>query len=349
MNVHKYNVSTNNAYMLPSDPPGFATTMTVFSILVIIVGFLGNMAAIITMCKQWSSLKSTEVFIFILAFNDLLLSCIAPVLGLNELGVISNQLLNDSGCQFLFWFLTTLNTQSTWIMVAIAVDRFIMIVVEPCSFRRSTNKWKILLINIVIFILASPVGALYFYRVVVVTYGNSSRCSTLYLSTKEDLIHSSIILGIQMAIPAFILTSLYAWMIIELRKPVEFQENIRATEKRKQQNWQVIRIFLSIIVIFYVTALPPHITYMIYEVNQINRITWTKRKLELFYYTYITLRAISNLNYCIDPFIYACLYMTDIKGKIRNTFLRHRSPTTDLRETHPMQAASRPISDVVLA
>ena len=313
-----------------SDWPRFVQITTFFSALVIIVGTLGNMATIITMCRRWSSLKSTEVFIFILVVIDLILSSAFPVRLLKELDVISFPLLNDSGCQFFIWLILTLNTQSIWVMVSVAVDRFLMIVVKPYSFRRSTKKWKILMINFVIFLLSSTVGVLFFYRV----RSESGRCCRVfYISAEEDLIHAASIFAIQFVIPGFILTILYTSMIIKLRKPVGFQDNIRAMQIRKRENWKVMRLFLSIIIIFYVTAFPHQIVYMIYTIH-INKVE------EVFNYALFSSWALSCLNYCIDPFVYASFYMKDIKQKIRNVFLRHWSPKIEFTEIHPMQAVN---------
>ena len=49
-------------------------------------------------------------------------------------------------------------------------------------------------------------------------------CGLLYISAEKDLIHTASIFAIQFVIPAFILTILYASMIIKLRKPNNFQE-----------------------------------------------------------------------------------------------------------------------------
>ena len=317
-----------------SDWAKFNEIITFFSALAIVVGSLANMVAIIAMCNRWSSLKSTEVFIFVLMIIDLCLSSALPVAILNQLGTITFPSQNYSVCQFLAWFAVTLNTQSAWVLVAIAVDRFIMIVAKPYSFRTSTNKWKILMINFTIFLLASMMGVPYLYRM---KYINRGICSIRYISAEQRLIHAVCIFVIQMVIPAFILTILYAFMIMKLRKPTNFQENNRAVQRRKQRNWKVIKLFLSIIFIFYVTALPYQICYMIYTIY------YNKR--EAFDYVFLkyvlfSSWTITSLNYCIDPFIYASFYMTDIKRKIRSTLLRHRSLTNDLlvRETIPMQA-----------
>ena len=317
-----------------SDKHKFVEIITFIYAFVIIVGSLGNMATIITICKRWSSLKNTEVFIFVLAVIDLFLSSTSPVLHMCQLDVITLPLLSDFGCQFFHWLLVTLITQSSWVMVAIAVDRFIMIVVKPYSLRRSTEKWKILIISFAMFLLSSTVGVLSFYRV---ASFRGQRCLIAYKSPEEDLIHSASIFAITMAIPAFILTILYASMISKLRKPVDFQENIRAQQIRTQRNWKIVKLFLSIIIIFYVTAVPYQILHMIYSIHWM---TLTRRGQEFFFFALPFSRAITNLNYCIDPFIYASFYIKDITGKIKNAFLRHRSPGSDLRETHSLQAVN---------
>ena len=171
-----------------SDWAKFNEVITFFSGLAIVVGSLTNMVAIIDMCNRWSSLKSTEVFIFVLMIIDLCLSSALPVTILNQLGVITFPSQNYSVCQFLAWSVVTLNTQSAWVLVAIAVDRFIMIGAKPHSFRRSTKKkWKILTINFTIFLLDSMMGVLYLYRM---KYINRDICSIRYISAEQRLIHA---------------------------------------------------------------------------------------------------------------------------------------------------------------
>ena len=190
----------------------FVEIFTFFFSFEIVVGTLGNMAAIIFMCKRWSSLKSTEVFIFVLAVIDLFLSCAVPLQRLYDLGVITFPLLNDFGCQFLTWLVLTLNTNSVWVMVAIAVDRFIMIVVKPYSFRRSKKNREIAMINVAIFLLASTLGVIFFCRI----RERGRRCLIAYISAEEDFIHSASIFATQLVVPAFILTTLYSCIIIKL-------------------------------------------------------------------------------------------------------------------------------------
>ena len=140
-----------------------------------------------------------------------------------------------------------------------------------------------------------------------------------------------------MVIPAFILTILYAFMIMKLRKPTNFQENNRTAQRRKHRNCKVIKLFLSVIIIFYVTALPYQICHMIYTIYYNKREVFDNVFLK---YVLFSSWTITSLNYCIDPFIYASFYMTDIKRKIRSTLLRHRSLRNDflVSETIPMQA-----------
>ena len=307
------------------------TVMTSVCVLVIIVGFFGNLAAIITLCRRWSSLKSHEGYIIVLVFIDLILSFVAPMFRMNQLGVITFLLQSDFGCQLLSWLITTLNIQSAWIMTAIAVDRFTMIVLKPYSFRSSTNKRKILVINCAIFILASPAGVLHLYRTKLHPIDppiNRNVCFAFYSSATEDLIHSAIVFATQIVIPGFVLTILYTWMITRLRKPVDFQENTRSMQLRKRQHWKVIRLFLSILIIFYLLGLPYPLIYLIYTIHYNDKITWTRRKQEVFYYTTLSLKMMSYLNYCIDPFIYASFYLKGITGRILKAF-SGRSPRTE--------------------
>ena len=98
------------------------------------------------------------------------------------------------------------------------------------------------------------------------------------------------------------------------------QENFRPQQRRKQKNWKVVKLFLSIIIIFYVTTLPHQIIYMICKIliNNTEVIDFA-----LLCYALYSSRALLCLNCCIDPFIYKSFCMKDIKREVRNPFLRH--------------------------
>ena len=351
MNFHKNTAFKN--YSSPSALSGLKQMkdimdpiLTSVSVMVIIVGFLGNMAAITVFCKRWSSLKSHEVFVVVLVMIDFLLSFLEPMFALVQRGVIIVSFQNDLCCQWISWFLMTLNVQSAWIMVAIAIDRFIMIVVKSYSFMRSTNKKKTLIISCVLFLFASPIGALYFYRIKSQEIpGRLGRkiCVLSYLSKEEDLFHTTSAFAVQMVGPGFILTVMYTWMIIRLRKPVKFQENIREIELRKRRHWKIVRLFLTILAIFYIIALPYPMLYMVHTIQLYKgNIIWARRNRELIEYTFRSFKLLSYLNYSIDPFIYAGFYFTDIIGKIRNTLYRRRSKRSELRENIQLQTVDAP-------
>ena len=310
------------------------------SVLVIIVGFLGNVVVITSLCKRWSSLKIHEVFIVVLAGTDLILSFIYPIMVLQSHGMIIPLFMNNLTCKFSLWFVITLGTMSSWLMVAIAVDRFIMIVMKNYSVRSSTNKKKIFIITCVMFLFASPGGALYFYRGQLFKVGGRKFCGEMYLSKEEYLIQWASVFTIQMAIPAFVLTILYVWIIIELRKPVNFLENARAIQIRKRRHWKIIRLFFIILSTFYIFAFPHSLIKIIY-VEQLYRNGNLTNRRHYQYAFYLTM-SLMFLNYCIDPFVYAWFYMKGIIRKVSSTFFQHRSPRIELSEIHPHQTINRP-------
>ena len=312
------------------------TVITCVCALVMVIGFFGNGAAIITFCKRWTYLKSHELYVVFLITIDLILSFVQPTYALHSRGIIELSVLkNGFGCKFTFWLGITLNTQSAWLMVAVAIDRFTLIVVKPYSLMRTASKRNIFIVNCVIFLFASLSGALLVSRMAdsnqIVLEG---RCTVSLSSHKKGLTNNTtgLLVIIQLVIPGFILMILYTWMIIRLRKPVEFQENTIGIQIRKRRHWKIIRLFLIIVASFYVLTLPFRLFYIIlsYTKDFNNRTPSTK-----YLYIYTSVFLLSYLNYCIDPFIYAGFCFKDIMRKIRNTLSQRWSSTIEQEQIHP--------------
>ena len=278
----------------------------VLCFVVITLGLIGNLSVIVTFLKRWGKLRTYELFLISLAIADLLFSLVSPTMtAFNNLGFINLKFMGDFGCQLLNWLRVTALTVSAWTLIIISADRYMVIVWRPL-IHQEPSKRIICLIIVSIWALASSLGTLYFFRVKLWNFGPRSACAIIYKDNTEDWIHSSLLFVFQMAIPILSLTVLYSIMIRTLKSTELVHLNSRAKEVRYRRNRKAIRLFVTVVCVFYILVLPYQVFYLIYtamvqqdkSLEQNDTIRFANSILILVY----------SLNGCLNPLIYARLH-----------------------------------------
>ena len=281
----------------------------VFCSIVLILGFVGNSLVIITFCSKGAKLKAYKALMISLAIADLLGTFCIPLLTILTLKSVDISFLSNFGCQLISWLSTTSLTVSVFSLIAISVHRF-MIVFWPLSKR--LKPWTIGIIALVSWIMASFVGMIFFFRVKYFPKHNS--CRILYKSDSEDIAHTVSMFLIQMVFPVIIMSIMYGIILYRLKAPLAREVSVHSDAIRQGRNRKNTKLFLTVVIVFYVLTLPYNIFYMWYSIN---RKTIPQENALTIQHIYHLLILILLSNSCVNPLIYARLHASFRRNSFR--------------------------------
>ena len=222
-------------------------------------------------------------------------------------------MIGNFGSIIISWLSTTSVTVSAFTMAAIAIDR-LMIVTRP--LHAIQLGWKVLFMIVILWLSSSMLGIVYFLRAKYVPLENV--CRTTYATPAEDYAHTLLLFVFQVAFPICLLTSIYS-VILQRLKPVDklmrtLTANYEQMMKiRTRTNKKAVKLFLTIVIIFYLLVLPFHICYLIYTFHihpkrlECKTIVEICQVLMLLYFS----------NSCVNPIIYSRLHVSCRNGFIR--------------------------------
>ena len=283
----------------------------VFCSLVLVLGFAGNLLVIIIFCSKGAGLKSYEVLMINLAIADLLGTICIPLLTILTLKSVDISFLGNPGCQFVYWLSTTSLTVSVFSLVAISIDRFV-IVIWP--LRKPTGLWKVGILSILSWTMASFVGVINFFRVQYCT--QYKMCIILYKDIKEEIAYTVSLFLIQMIFPVIIMSTMYGIILLRLKSASTEQLSVHSNTVREKRNRKLTKLFVTVIVVFYVLTLPYNIFFMWYTIKG-KIITAENPKIQ---HVYQILVLILLSNSCINPLIYAKLHESFRHNTVRILF-----------------------------
>ena len=272
----------------------------IFCAIVLILGFVGNLLVIITFGSKGTRLKRYEVLMINLAVADLLGTFCIPLLTILTLKSVDISSLGDFGCQFIYWLATTSLTVSAFSLVAISVHRF-MTVIWP--LQKQGRPWEFGVMALLSWIMASFVGIIYFFRVSY--YHEHNICRVAYKDDSEDIAHAVSLFLIQMVFPIIIMSTMYGIILYRLKLPTTRELSVHSNAIRQKRYRKSTKLFMTVIIVFYVLTLPYNIFYMWYTVNW-KTIRPEHTKTILHMYHILVLIFLSNS--CINPLIYARLH-----------------------------------------
>ena len=282
----------------------------IFCVAVLLLGFFGNLLVIITFCSKGSRVKAYEILMISLAISDLLGTFCLPLITILTLKSVDISFLGQFGCKFVYWLSTTSITVSAFSLVAIAIDRF-RIVIRPLGGNR-TKPWKICLVALFIWVLASPLGIIYYFRIDL--YEGQNMCLAKYENNKEEIIHTVILFVIQMILPVLTMSVMYGIILYRLRLPTvrKLSAHKSIFEIRQRRNRQSTKLFLTVVIVFYILTLPYNIFYIWYTFN------WkTITNKEAITHTYHILLLILLCNSCANPLMYSRLHKSFRRDTVR--------------------------------
>eukprot|EP00794_Sanderia_malayensis_P007968 gene7968-8826_t len=320
--------STNNTTAQPntttptnSAPPPplthFEKFIAVFCILVMVAGFVGNFLVILIFTMRCSRLKVCEVFMVSLAFADLIGTFTVP-LQLLRTALRVPDTVNGVfiACELPSWLGVTCISVSAITLVAIAIDRFI-IVYWPLKIRYENN----LALGMIVastWIVGGTFGFVHFFRTDQ-TYHEptaSYHCSN-NLSEDENRSLTIALFIFQMFIPVTLMTALYSIIAYKLRSGSvsarRLSETDNVTRIRTRRQKKATKLFVTVVFTFYILVLPSNIFQLVLSFEHFGHTEGT-----FFVYQVVSLLLLSNS--CVNPIIYSRLHKSFRKSTLSLLF-----------------------------
>ena len=305
INTH-INSSVSMTTLQPNSNPEtyFVLFTKIICVLVLIMGLVGNSLVLTVFGFRWSKLKSCELLMISLACSDLIGSVVIPSKLILELMNQNFYAIGNEGCKIISFLSITSLTVSAVTLVAISIDRYIII---KWPFHKQTNRFKLYCIIGFTWLLASGIGLIYLFPGHIKLYKTMPgvyNCRT-YLTDAEYKAHALVTFSVQVALPLIIITLIYMWILFELRRSVKelllytAASNIRM---RLLRNQKATKLLIIIILVFYICVLPLNLFFILYLFN-IHSLS-VHSTLIVFSF----LQILQMVNSCVNPIIYSKLH-----------------------------------------
>lgn len=144
-------------------------------------------------------------------------------------------------------------------------------------------------------------------------------------------------------VPIFLMCLTYTISIVKLYRFDVPGDDKRYLVKRIKQNRKIVKMFGSIVLLYFTITTPYMTSYLISSIYSIFAFHTYVRNLKVFYYTIMVTYTIASFNCCVNPFAYATMHnnMKKTVSTIRRSVrLSHRnsnvssSPSTNTDSTH---------------
>ena len=320
------NTSSPNSTNSPVDKKNKASTMPakdawhyiqiVVSILVMVLGTCGNQLVIVIFLMRHNLLKTCEVFMISLAFADFIGTFTIPLdllRGLLQLHDPGNG--HFIGCQLSAWLGTTCITVSAFTLVAIAVDRFI-VVAWPLRSRGGVSPMLIIII-ILIWILGSFPGIMHFLRLKQIKTPNQGYICRPSWQGNEFKNYNLSLFIVQMVIPMTAMSVLYSFIIFKLRsgtvsaRRLSESDNVNRIRSRRQR--KATKLFVVVVIVFISLVLPANIFHLVSSFHFVPHTVANYR-------IYVVVTLMQAANSCVNPLIYSRLHKSFRRSTISLIF-----------------------------
>ncbi|XP_012720059.2 C-C chemokine receptor type 1 [Fundulus heteroclitus] len=259
-------------------------------ILVFILGFLGNSLVVCVLVKHRNQTNMTDMCLLNLAISDLIFIFTLPFY--IHYTMVGKWTFGDFMCRFLSCSHQTGFFSSIFFMVVMTLDRYVVIMYAHKVARYRTMKACCTLI-VFVWILSFWVSLPAFFFSKLVDQGETLDC--LYSPESESWLHYDLfatnVLGL--VIPMLVMVVCYSRIIPTL-------VNMRTTKKHR-----VVRLIISIMIIFFLFWGPYHISRFLkfmYSNNLIEGDCSTETNIKV---STIVSESIAYTHCCLNPIIYA--------------------------------------------
>lgn len=286
----------------------FATVAVALCVVVTVVGTLGNTLVVVTVATTVKLRTATNIFIANLAIADIFVC--AFDLPLNLFYLLTDYWpYGRTLCHIIPACFGVVIYASTLSMTMIAVDRFILIVLE--TGRRITPAIALILVVVIAVTsgaVASPIGiySRHFRLEDPAIQVRRSHCLENWPSFKIRRIYSVLTLAIQFVIPLIVIGVLYFlifWRVRATRKQVK---NLRRRSKTNRMLVAVVSLFAIAWTPYQLLSIASEFDAQLYS--------------EYYKFVDLMLRVLAMSSSCINPFLYGWMndaFRTAFLGIIR--------------------------------
>lgn len=243
--------------------PEVTYVILVLYTIIFLIGLVGNILVIFIVCRYKSMRTITNKFIACLSLSDLLICLFSiPFTPMNAL--MTSWIFGEALCQLVNIIQVISVFVSTLTSVAIAIDRYIVIV-HPHTPRMSAKTQYVVIF--VIWFLSSatavPVGI--YTTLQTNTETSMNVCHERWPNTLSSEIFTWMIVTLQLIVPASIITICYTSVSIQLYRRKRKMLGARDYQKEKaeaKRNKRINKMLIAMITIFIICWLPLDIFHL---------------------------------------------------------------------------------------
>ncbi|XP_060588697.1 lysophosphatidic acid receptor 6-like [Ruditapes philippinarum] len=250
--------------------------------IIISVGLIGNILTLIILLRHGRKLSSTAVFLLTLTISDTLFLLNAPlrhwILAMWDEDV---RHISEIGCKFSVYLTYSSLQLSSWVLVAVTVERFICVVWPHRVRLGCTPRSSVIMVIILSFVIfGGNTHILYGYgRSDLLIFRNRGFCEPLYegYNTFWSKTYSWIDFIVVFVIPFCILLLANVTIIYKLRKTHEIRRNISidktGSHKTSSRDTRTVTIMLILLSVVFFICLTPVSIFYIYRPYWLESIT----------------------------------------------------------------------------
>ena len=312
------NTGCNDPENIPQIEPlnTFDYLQVTICLVIMLTGFAGNLMVIVIFSLRWSVLKTCEVFMISLAVADILGTFTIPLDRIRDILQLHNKGTGDFfGCQISTWLSSTCITASSLTLVAIAIDRFV-IVAWPLKFRHGPNLVTFFIIFMT-WLIAGAYASPYFLFVEQNYHPHIGHHCMVKLEGEEYRKYIVAIFVLQLVIPLWGMSFLYSFIVFKLRPVSVSARRLSETENivriRTIRQRKATKLFIVVVVVFTILVLPSNIIGLLVQYNQIPP---TRENRRIYDFFVLLLAA----NSCVNPMIYSRLHKSFRKSTLSLLF-----------------------------
>lgn len=291
--------------------PWIYYTFLAISIIVIIVGLTGNLMVIIVVLKHRSMRTTTNYYIFSLAVSDLFVTAFAMPWKIVTLMTDGDRVpVNPVICGIVEILMPFLVFTSVWTLVAISLDRY-LVIVHPLKSRYFNTRARAMRNLIIIWILPFFVFSPYFYPFDAHTYyfcseyGSIKRVicqhKLILKAPKLDTFYRFFQLVVIFLIPVGLLCFTcggIAWRLLYYNEDDKMLKN--SVKKEEKGRRKVAKMVLVVVFAFTLCWLPHYVVGFIASFSDV----FEKSN---FIFIQVLVYTCGFINSCMNPIIYALM------------------------------------------
>lgn len=310
--------------------------------IVTVIGVVGNVLTVAILLRQLGRWSSTAVFLFVLALSDTVQLLNSPVRNWIFRGLEKHDVrhLSELGCKFSFFFTYGAVQFSSWILVAVTVERFVSVrwphrVREGCTPRSST------VVVFIILVIIIGLNAHIFYGVGVSDlpqFVGQGYCEVLTVEYQEfwEDVWPWIDFAVAFALPFLILTVCNSMIIYKLQKTQVKIRRLSVIESsgekayaKDKRNVTITLVLLSVVFLICLTPVQVYFILSPYKRKEIDKLMCVDfdefyRQYSIDKLVYTTVNIVSYINAAFNFILYV-LSGNKFRSELKNLLMCRKS------------------------